>query len=136
MNLMDLLRKRATEADKRLTEQRHRIDAPFLHRHPFGCCEIISIHWGLTLQTEFPELSIRIAQAYNRDNNEWHYWLELENIALDLTAHQFEQYDAPLVDKIPSPLEGRFSDIKRLTLCEAEGTANFPINQQLIELLR
>lgn len=136
MNLIDLLRSRATEADNRLTEQRHTIDAPLIHRYPFGCCEIVSTHWGLALQTEFPIFSIQIAQAYDRDNNEWHYWVELENIVLDLTAHQFDQYDAPLVVYIPSPLEKRFPDVKRFAPCEAEENANFPISQQLLGLLR
>lgn len=136
MNLIDVLRMRATKIEEKLTEQRQIIDAPFLQKYPLDCCEIVSTHFGLTLQAEFPSSSIRIVRGYNCDKDEWHYWVELESIVLDLTAHQFDQYDEPLVGMTPSPLEDQFPDVERLTPCKAEEAANFPISHQILDCLR
>lgn len=133
MTLIDNIRECAAEANKLLLAQSSSIDAPFLYSYPYSCCDIISTHLSFILKYKY---DVRIAKAYNKNNDEWHYWLEMEGLVLDLTAHQFPQYNAPLICLIPSPLERQFKDVERVLPCDAEAKANFPINHQLLDLLR
>ncbi len=132
MGLFDFLSRSAAEANNMLTDQRGTIDAPFLHSYPCGCCEFISTHLGLVLDSRF---DVQIARAYDRQGNNWHFWVELEGLVLDLTAHQFEQYDAPLICLIPSPMEGYFPDVERILPRNAETAAEFSMSPKLMALL-
>lgn len=92
---------------------------PFVHSYPRSSCEVVSALLALTLQRRHKESSIEVAMGYNRTNNEWHFWIEVGNTVVDATAHQFPQFQEPLVTSRPSPLEVNYPDIERLTPAEA-----------------
>ena len=121
----------AITADKKLAACRRDIGGPFVHSYPRSCCELISVHLGLILESANPGKMVEIVQAYNRGSNKWHYWVEMESLVFDLTAHQFEQFRGPLVCTKPNPLEMRFPDIERISVSDARLNALFPMNPQI-----
>lgn len=80
-----------------------KIEAPFIHGFPQSCCELISVHLGLMLEKANPHQKVQVVKAYNRSSDEWHFWVEVDSLVLDLTAHQFGQHSEPLVCAKPSP---------------------------------
>ena len=125
----------AISVGQKLTSCRNNLDAPFVRSYPENCCELVSIHLGLTLQAANSESEVEIVRAYNRDNDEWHYWVEMNNLVFDLTAHQFEGYKKPLVCAEPSPFEIRFPDMERISIGEAEIKAQFGVNSKIMHIL-
>ena len=111
------------------------IRAPFIHSFPQNCCELISVHLGITLEKKKYHDKVQVVKAYNSHSDESHFWLEVDNLVLDLTAHQFGQYSGPLVCPKPSPLEIFFPDIERISPKEAKDAANFDINYQIEDIL-
>lgn len=107
------------------------IKSPFAHSFPENCCELISVHLGLLLSKANPHHKVQVVKAYNRSSDEWHFWVEVENIVVDLTAHQFEQYSSPLVCAKPSPLENAFPITERIPPREAKRAASFDINNEI-----
>ncbi|WP_298916767.1 hypothetical protein [uncultured Roseobacter sp.] len=121
----------AIAADRKFAALRKDLDSPFVHSYPRGCCELVAVHLGSVLENENPHKEVQIVRAYNRNSNDWHYWVEMGNMVLDLTAHQFEQYREPLICAKPSPLEVRFPDIERISASDAVCVAQFEINPQI-----
>lgn len=133
MSLQESFARSAAKADEILRRHAQTLNCPFIHRYPFGCCELVSLHVALVLA---PIFDVRVAKAYNRTVNEWHYWVEVEGLVLDLTAHQFEPHSSPVVCKIPTPLEQRFPDVERLLPNELLVESNISRNDKLLELLQ
>lgn len=131
---IDIMRKGIFAANKLIIENAHQIEAPCLHSYPKNCCEVISKHLALVLEAKLPNSQVRVARAYRRSSDEYHFWIEVDHIVLDVTAHQFIQYSAPLVCFMPSPLEGYFNDVERLNPCK-ERDEEFQICPCLLTLL-
>lgn len=125
----------AAAAVERLEACCGNISAPFIYKFPESCCELISVHLGLTLKKANPHQKVQVVKAYNRSSNKWHFWVEVDNLVLDLTAHQFGQYSGPLVCPKPSPLESSFPDIERISPREAKCAATFDINHEIEGIL-
>jgi hypothetical protein len=125
----------AIAAVKRLEASCGNINAPFIHCFPKSCCELISVHLGLTLKKTNPHQKVKVVKAYNRSSDEWHFWVEVDKLVLDLTAHQFGQHSDPLVCAKPSPLENFFPDIERISPREAKCAASFDINHDIETIL-
>jgi hypothetical protein len=87
---------------------------PYVHSFPKSSCELASAFLAVAIEDKYYDSLIRVAKAYCRSNNEWHFWIEVGDLVLDATAHQFTEYKNPLVCLRPSPLEARFTDIERL----------------------
>ncbi|MFY0619125.1 hypothetical protein [Shimia sp.] len=131
MTYIASLKEIAIAADRKLAAPRMDLDSPFAHSYPRGCCELVAVHLASVLENENPDKEVQIVRAYNRSSDDWHYWVEMGNIVLDLTAHQFEQYQEPLICAKPSPLEVCFPDIERISTSDAVCAAQFEINPQL-----
>ena len=121
----------ATAADKRLASCRKDLESPFVHSYPRGSCELISVHLSLVLENANPGKEVQIVRAYHRSSGKWHYWVEMETLAIDLTAHQFKMYRGPLVCAKPNPLEIYFPETERISTTRAKLDANFEINPQI-----
>lgn len=121
----------AITADKKLASCCKDLDGSFIHSYPEACCELVSVHLGLALENAYPGKEVQIVRAYHRNSDGWHYWVEMEGLVFDLTAHQFEQYREPLVCAKPSPLEVCFPDIQRISTSDAADCANFEMNPQI-----
>lgn len=87
---------------------------PFVHSFPRNSCEVVSAFLAATLQHKYVSSTVAVVMAYGRASNEWHFWVEIDGFVIDATAHQFPEYEHPLVCVGPSPLVARFPDIERL----------------------
>jgi hypothetical protein len=125
----------AIAAGKKFGACRKDLGSPFLHSYPRNCCEFVSVHLGLVLENANPGKDVQIVRAYNRGTDEWHYWVEMESLVFDLTAHQFEAYRGPIVCAKPNPLEIRFPDIERISTSKARLSAKFETNPQIERIL-
>ena len=88
---------------------------PYVHSFPKSSCELVSAFLAVAIEDKYNGSLVRVAKAYCRANNEWHFWIEVGDLVLDATAHQFTAYQHPLVCPRPNPLEVRYPDIERLT---------------------
>lgn len=89
---------------------------PCFHRYPESCCEYASAYLGIALETRYPDYPVKVVRAYNHSNNCWHFWVEVGEIVVDITAYQFDGHKTPLVCQRPNPLAQQFpDDVARLT---------------------
>lgn len=102
-----------TEAFFRREEQVGNL--PYVHSFPKNSCELVSAFLAVAIEDKYNGSLVRVAKAYCCANNEWHFWIEVGDMVLDATAHQFTAYQHPLVCPRPSPLEVRYPDVERLT---------------------
>lgn len=102
-----------TEAFFRREEQVHSL--PYVHSFPKSSCELVSAFLAVAIKDKYNDSLIRVVKAYCWTNNQWHFWIEVADLVLDATAHQFTEYKHPLICPRPSPLEMRYPDIERLT---------------------
>lgn len=135
MTSMGILEKSAIAAVKKLEARSGNIEAPFIHSFPKSCCELISVHLGLMLKKANPHQEVHVVKAYNSSSSQWHFWVELDSLVLDLTAHQFGQHSGPLVCAKPNPLELSFPDVERISPEEAKCAAIFDINHEIETIL-
>lgn len=87
---------------------------PHLHSFPMGSCELVTAFLAVALAAKYADAPVEVAMAYDRPRNDWHFWLEVNGVVVDATAHQFSEYQHPLVCLRPSQLEHRFFDIERI----------------------
>lgn len=129
---IDAFTKFAIAADQTFTACRNELDSRLVHSYPKNCCELISVHLGLALETVNPGSNVEVVRAYNHNANKWHYWVEMDGVVFDLTAHQFDEYRQPLVCAKPSPFESRFPDIERISSSDAERAGPFTVNPKFM----
>lgn len=87
---------------------------PFVHSFPKDSCEVVSAFLATAIANKYTGSSVEVAMAYSRPRNEWHFWVEIDNLVLDVTAHQFSEYEHHLVCPRPSPFEQLFPDVEHL----------------------
>ena len=88
---------------------------PFIGNYPCNSCETTSSLLACAIQKLSPGLDVLVVKGTQPSSNEMHFWVEAEGIALDPTAHQFSEYDAPIFKAIPNPLQEKFSVIERFS---------------------
>lgn len=99
--------------------ERHKKRLPFFHGFPKNCCEISAALLGKALHDISPDANVVIAKAYNCRRGDWHFWVEVGNQVIDVTAHQFDGYLGPIVCLAPNPLEVNFPEVERITPTQA-----------------
>ncbi len=87
---------------------------PFVHSFPRDSCEVVSAFLAIAMQKKYSRSTVAVVMAYKSASNEWHFWVDIDGFIVDATAHQFAEYEHPLVCVGPSPLETRFPDVERL----------------------
>ncbi len=105
-----------------------------MQQSPSNACEVTSIHLASVLAEEFSNSVVQIACGSN-EKEEVHFWVEVDDIVLDLTAYQFKRFEAPIVCNLPSPLELDFRNVTRCTPAEALSNANFELNDLLCAVM-
>lgn len=95
-------------------ERGNETELPYLWSFPTNCCEVTAAFLGLAFEQTLPGRHVWVAKAYNRNTNNWHFWVEVEDFVVDITAHQFPAYSEILVCPRPSPLESDFPDVERV----------------------
>ncbi len=76
---------------------------PRSYFYPEGCCESVSLIFNFLMKAEYPSAKARVVRGTNT-KHEHHFWLEIEGLIFDLTAHQFENIEAPILGEKSSPL--------------------------------
>lgn len=95
--------------------EKEQADLPFVHRFPQSACEVVSAFLAVALQSKYARSTVMVTMAYDRPNDEWHFWVEVDGFVIDATAHQFPEHNHPLVCAVPSPLAACFPDIEHMT---------------------
>jgi len=106
-------------------------DVPLLRSFPNNSCEAASAIFGLVLREKYSSATVHVARGYNVPRGHWHFWVEVNDQVVDVTAHQFQSYEGPLVTVCPSPLETEFADVDRLGPTEAMQEFSSPIRHRL-----
>lgn len=105
----------AIQAEAFFCREEQVVRLPYVHSFPKSSCELVSAFLAVAIKDKYNDSLIRVVKAYCWANNQWHFWIEVADLVLDATAHQFTDYKHPLVCPRPSPLEVRYPDIERLT---------------------
>lgn len=93
-------------------------ELPFLRIFPSNSCESVSTLLGAALADKY--CYSQVVRVHGRTRSDAHHlWLEVDDHAVDATAHQFPDYADPFVCSAPSPLEKTFPDVERLTAKDA-----------------
>lgn len=102
----------ADKAEQYLMSQRATLDLPFIHNFPFSCCEISSLILGKIINDAFNNKDILLVKGYDRENDEYHFWLEVDSVVVDITSSQFSAnhkgFDAR------EHVENKFSDTEKI----------------------
>ena len=106
---------------------------PFSHSYPRNCCESVSVLFYHLAAVKYPSAKVRIVRGINaRDEN--HFWLEVDGLIFDLTSHQFETIQAPIIGAKTNPLadeygtnedEPNYDLVDRHTVAESHGRIVF-----------
>lgn len=78
---------------------------PYAHSYPKNCCERTSSLMTVVLREKYPGSKVVYVEG---GNHPLHFWVEVDEFVVDLTAHQFDGHSGPLLCKKPSPLELEF----------------------------
>lgn len=88
---------------------------PFLHDFPNNSCEIVTAFLASAIASKYNIQSVKVIHARSPDKSEQHFWLEVGEIIVDATAHQFKNHKTPLVCLRPNPLEKQFPHLAQTT---------------------
>lgn len=81
---------------------------PFMHSFPKNACERSAGLLAAALAVKYKNRRVIFVKGRCNRNGEMHFWLEIDTVVVDPTAHQFEEINAPLICIKPNPLEAKF----------------------------
>ena len=96
-----------------LKKHKQSIDLPFIHQFPNSCCEISTIILAVKLINTIPELNLYIVSGYDHPKNKWHFWIEVGENVIDITAGQFPNVGKPILGSPNPALLKKFCDIEK-----------------------
>ncbi|WP_133857964.1 hypothetical protein [Comamonas sp. JUb58] len=109
---------------------------PFMSRFPLSSCEPSSAIVAVALAKRFPESEIVVVKAYSSNGVSGHFWVEIDGFVVDATAHQFDGFSGPIVQKMPSPLESTFPFMHRMSIEAAMlGMSEIDYSPGLVKML-
>jgi hypothetical protein len=117
-SLLDTLTNDALIAVAYFEHDKHVIGLPWMHSFPKNCCEVATKLFARSISKKYVDCQVYVVKAYDSENNDWHYWTEVDGTVVDLTAHQFLEYDGPLVKCMPSLLEKKFHELEKFKVGE------------------
>jgi hypothetical protein len=118
----------ATKASAFLRRVGSEFDLPFLRAFPHNSCEAASAIFAAVAAAKYSPARVKVARGYDRVRGESHFWVEVADFVVDLTADQFGEVQGPLTTLRPSPFEEKFSDVERLA--PADAMKQFPRTTQ------
>lgn len=119
------LRKDVTKAEAFFTRPEQVDHLPFVHGFPKNSCELVTALLAVAIKHRYLQASVEVISAHSTSTTEQHFWLEVDGIVVDATAHQFDHFNEPIICPRPSPLEAQFPELERLTPDEAIGRLDF-----------
>lgn len=75
---------------------------PFIHGFPTNSCEVISYLFAMIAKEVSPERSIEIVSGSIALDK--HFWVTIDGLVYDLTAHQFTNVDYPKLGMITNDI--------------------------------
>jgi hypothetical protein len=91
----------------------------------------VSLILGKVLSEEFPEHSVFLVKGTDPEPNEMHFWVEINDLALDITADQFEGINAPIYGIQQKQIIDRFKIIEKMHIKMALETNSFSTSRKL-----
>jgi hypothetical protein len=83
---------------------------PFINRFPFSSCEVSSLILCIIFSNSSLVEDLYVVEAYDRDEDETHFYLKVNTEIIDITADQFKGVDLPLYGSESSVINDRFSE--------------------------
>ena len=111
---------------------------PYVYGFPKNSCEFASAFLASALTEKYNGASVSCVTGKNPKNSQMHFWVEVEDIVIDPTAHQFDQYDQPFISRTPHPLQVDFSELEYSTglkAIDALKALDAPTKAQILESL-
>lgn len=102
------------------------LEMPFMHSFPQNACERSAALLCVALRTKYPESKVYYVKGRNQKNSAMHFWVEVDRLVIDPTAHQFPEHSGPLLCTKPSPLEKTF--IRESEITHPEDETDLPYN--------
>ena len=99
-------------------QNKQNIDLPFFYSFPRNACESAACFHSMLIQAKFPNLQIEVLHGYNRDEEEHHYWLEVDSLIFDITCDQFEGIPNPIYASPKHPMSDYFTIIERFSVMD------------------
>lgn len=103
----------AKHTRKYIEEKHLQINLPFIHSFPKSCCEIVTILLGKVYYEINKKHNINIISGYDRDEDECHYWLTVNDLVFDITADQFSEIEFPIYGDRNEFIFNKFSLIEK-----------------------
>ena len=118
------------------------IDLPFLYDFPINSCEAVSTYFAFLVMEEFPQASVKVVHGWNNDD-EHHYWVEIDGLVYDITADQFPEVSQAYYGLSANPLLSIFNQTEKKSASVAmvdydgvEHERKDAAYQQLISLIK
>lgn len=87
-----------------------RLRYPYSGCFPTRCCEGVSRMLAALTAERYPAAKCRILQGSHTGKNEHHFWVEIDGLVYDLTAHQFPGH-RPILGEPGTPLVVLFPQV-------------------------
>ena len=84
------------------------IDLPFLYGFPSNSCEAVSTYFAFLAMEKFPQATVVVVHGWNNDD-EHHYWVEIDGLVYDITADQFPEVSQAYYGLSTNPLISSFN---------------------------
>ena len=129
-------------------EKYEELDIPFFGGFPENCCEGASLFFGFIAKNIFPEMSVMIikgSKVFDDGEEGYHFWVEVDGKAFDLTSDQFNFVEGPIINKKIKGKHIGFSIESRQCVLEfllyyfdncLEEERFFPIYEKIIFMLK
>ena len=120
-------------------------ELPFARNFPKNSCEIASAILFLALSDKYSSVQCTRVKGIDPNTSAIHFWVEVECLVLDPTAHQFPQVAAAFAGVQPQFLRNKFSDVLReskedvlcaLSEIHVSSTQAHTVAVKLFELIR
>jgi hypothetical protein len=93
---------------------REKIDLPFIYDFPKNSCEIASIVLGLSIIRVCQKSNLYIISGYCKNSDEYHYWLESDDLIIDITCSQFLNIEDVCFSPETYPLSKKYNNIEKV----------------------
>ena len=101
-------------------------EMPFMHSFPENACERSAALLMVALVEKYKNDRIVFVKGVSRETGAIHFWLEVNNYVVDPTAHQFPDFEKPIIGVKPHPLESVFQ--RHEELLDPQTSTDLPEN--------
>ena len=76
------------------------MDLPFIHSFTNGRCEIPTLILAVALCKDESNTGYIVGKGYNRDDDLWLFWIQSNEVDIDITADQFDNHSLHSPEKV------------------------------------